>query len=53
MKISEMIDALKAMQNTWGDVEVFCGTFYRDYPIKDIVIEDGYPLVLCDEEITF
>ena len=45
MNTRELIEAL---QDFPSDAEVFVGSLYRDVAISDVVIEDGYPLILID-----
>ena len=46
MKISEIITALKRIETITGDVEVYTGNYYQDNTVDQVVIEDGYPLIV-------
>jgi hypothetical protein len=45
MTIDDAIQALWQIKYAIGNVEVFMGNFYRDFPVEYIVIEDGYVLI--------
>lgn len=46
MKIRKLRKRLKEIQNELGNVDVFFGSLYQDVPVDEVVIEDGYPLIL-------
>ena len=46
MKISEIIASLERIKTITGDVEVYTGNYYMDRKVDEVVIEDGYPLIV-------
>lgn len=47
LTVQQALDLLMEIREELGpDAQVFMGNFYADVPVEDVVIEDGYPLIV-------